>query len=207
MSVGNIEPSLSDYYHTILRDIFVGTMIAIGIFLICYTGYRREGQERVSDDWVTTLAGVFAIGVGLFPNGIHARAQTVDAVPQLLLGIHNAAFAHYLSALLFLSCLAYISLFKFARTAKPVRRRIYIICGIAIVAATIGTVIASYYRITGSDDQRQFVNGYRIVLWFEAAGVWAFSLSWLTKGRADLSLIQAMRRVAMRQSEGGPEGS
>lgn len=206
LSVGNVEPSISDYYHTILRDVFVGTMMSIGIFLISYTGYRRDGTERVSDDWVTTMAGVFAVLVALVPNELPLQAQEVDAVPQQILGIHNAAFVHYASALMFLSCLAYISLFKFARTAKPVRRRIYIACGLAIVVATLGTIGASVFRIMGSDMQRQFVNDYRIILWFEALGVWAFSLSWLTKGRADLSLIRSLRQMARSQGKSGSEG-
>lgn len=194
VSAGEIEPSISDYYHTILRDIFVGTMMAIGIFLICYTGYRRAGSERVSDDWVTTMAGVFALGVALFPNDVPARGQVVDSVPQLVLGFQGTAYLHYGSALLFLSCLAYISLFKFARTANPARRRIYLTCGIIIALATLATVVASYYRIQGSDEARRFVSDYRLVLWFEAIGIWAFSLSWLTKGRVDLSIIRRLRK-------------
>ncbi len=194
LSIGNIAPSISDYYHTILRDVFVGTMMAIGLFLICYTGYRRQGFERVSDDWVTTMAGVFALGVALIPNEIPAAVNRIDSVPQLVMGTHYAAYLHYLSALLFLTCLAYISLFKFARTANPVRRRIYIACGLTIVVAIIGTVVASVLRISGSDAARALVNDNSLILWFEAVGVWAFSISWLTKGRADLSLIVRLRR-------------
>jgi cytochrome bd-type quinol oxidase subunit 1 len=196
LSIGDIAPSISDYYHTILRDVFVGTMMAIGLFLICYTGYRREGYERVSDDWVTTLAGVFALGVALFPNEIPTGTNLVESVPQLVLGTKIAAYLHYLSALLFLTCLGYISLFKFARTANPVRRRIYTACGLIIVASIIGTVIASWFRVAGSDAARAIVNDYRLILWFEAVGVWAFSVSWLTKGRADLSIIKGLRRPA-----------
>lgn len=196
VSAGDIEPSISDYYHTILRDVFVGIMTAIGIFLICYTGYRRAGTERVSDDWVTTMAGVFALGVALFPNEVPARGRMVDAVPQLVLGVRAAAYLHYASALLFLSCLAYISLFKFARSANPTRRRIYLACGVVIVLAIIGTVIASYYRIQGSEEARAIVNDYRLVLWFEAIGIWAFSVSWLTKGRVDHSIIKALQSDA-----------
>ena len=193
VSAGDIEPSISDYYHTILRDIFVGIMMAIGIFLICYTGYRRAGHERVSDDWVTTMAGVFALGVALFPNEVPARGQMVDAVPQLVLGIQVTAYLHYGSALLFLSCLAYISLFKFARSANPTRRRIYLTCGVVIVLSLIATVAASYFRVLGSDAARAVVNDYRLVLWFEAIGIWAFSVSWLTKGRVDHSIITALQ--------------
>lgn len=34
-----IQDNMSSYYHTPLRDVFVGSMCAIGIFLFCYRGY------------------------------------------------------------------------------------------------------------------------------------------------------------------------
>jgi hypothetical protein len=34
-----IQDNISSYYHTVLRDVFVGAMCAIGIFLFCYRGY------------------------------------------------------------------------------------------------------------------------------------------------------------------------
>ena len=34
-----VQENMSSYYHTPLRDIFVGAMCAMGIFLFCYHGY------------------------------------------------------------------------------------------------------------------------------------------------------------------------
>ena len=62
---GKAEPSISDYYHTLLRDVYVGILTAIGVFLICYTGFRRDDTERFSDDLVTTVGWRCRFGCGL----------------------------------------------------------------------------------------------------------------------------------------------
>src|SRR5687767_9590325 len=36
-----IESSISAYFHTGMREVFVGTLCAIGVFLLCYRGYER----------------------------------------------------------------------------------------------------------------------------------------------------------------------
>src|ERR1041384_6184420 len=53
--------SMSAAYYTHMRNIFVGSMCAIGVFLI---GYRRT---RV-DNWLSSIAGVLALLVALFPT-------------------------------------------------------------------------------------------------------------------------------------------
>src|SRR5215467_9328831 len=53
--------SLSAYYTSVMRDVFVGSLWAIGIFLICY-------QYNHLDDIASTIAGTAAIFVALFPN-------------------------------------------------------------------------------------------------------------------------------------------
>ena len=47
LPLGGVTPSISDFYHTLLRDIYVGILTAIGIFLLCYTGFRPKGSDRV----------------------------------------------------------------------------------------------------------------------------------------------------------------
>ena len=37
----DIQENMSSYYHTPLRDVFVGVLCAIGIFLFCYAGTTR----------------------------------------------------------------------------------------------------------------------------------------------------------------------
>src|SRR5436190_21676838 len=54
-----IQDNISSYYHTPLRDVFVGALCAIGVFLFCYQGYDRV--ER----WTGYLGCASALGVAL----------------------------------------------------------------------------------------------------------------------------------------------
>lgn len=56
------QPSLSGYYYTPVRDVFIGTLCAIGIFLISYYGYD------VADRLITDCAGLGALLVAFFPT-------------------------------------------------------------------------------------------------------------------------------------------
>ena len=100
-SNSRLEPSISDFYHTTMRDVFVGTLFAIGIFLISYKGYKPDKGEWISDDWVATLAGISAFGLALFPN----ESQAVVTVSQVALGLKVSSMFHYASALTFFICL------------------------------------------------------------------------------------------------------
>ena len=191
LTLGGVEPSISDYYYTVLRDIFVGTMFAIAVFLIAYPGHSRRGDERVSDDTITTLAGIAALGMAFLPNEGPGLGDVLT-VSQQALGVKLAALGHYLCALTFLGCLAWMCLVKFSRTANPARRRIYRGCGWAILALTVVVVVASVIKIWGSGTPHRIVVDWLIVLWAEALAIWAFSIAWLTKGRADRSLARIL---------------
>ncbi len=54
--------SISGYYYTDMRNIFVGTLCALGVFLVAYRGY--DGV----DESITNVAGFAAIGVALCPT-------------------------------------------------------------------------------------------------------------------------------------------
>src|SRR6267378_5672793 len=57
-----IQDSISGYYYTDMRNVFVGSLCAIGVFLMSCRGYDRK------DEIAGYLACVFAIGVALFPT-------------------------------------------------------------------------------------------------------------------------------------------
>src|SRR5262245_5003850 len=57
-----LQGSISGYYHTEMRDVFVGILCAIGVFLLSYRGY--ESEDRIAGN----LACAFAIGTALFPT-------------------------------------------------------------------------------------------------------------------------------------------
>ena len=54
---GRLEPSISDFYYTPMGDILVGILVAIGIFLVTYTGFERKPGELLSDRWLARIAG------------------------------------------------------------------------------------------------------------------------------------------------------
>ena len=55
-----IFDSISYYYHSTMRDVFVGSLCAIAVFLLSYRGYGWQ------DDLASNFAGVCAIGIALF---------------------------------------------------------------------------------------------------------------------------------------------
>lgn len=190
ISQGAVEPSLSDYYHTLMRDAFVGVLTAIGLFLITYPGHGRVAGEHLSDDLITTVAGLAAFGVAYFPNEMRTNANLLGSITQQAMGYKAAAVAHYLSAILFLSALAALCLRKFARTAKPLRRRIYRACGWTIVTMTLAVIVASWFKVMGPKGPQGIVNHGLLVLWGEAIAIWAFAVAWLVKGRVEERLTR-----------------
>ena len=77
-----IEPSISDYYHTTLRDIFVGALFAIGIFLVSYKGHARDNREPISDNLAATLAGVGPSGLPFSPINWCPAPRTFRILPR-----------------------------------------------------------------------------------------------------------------------------
>lgn len=76
---GGIQPTISDYYYTPIRNIFVGILCAIGVFLFSYRGYPpKENQPKkpiISDNAAGNLAALFAVGVALFPTTPVCRSK------------------------------------------------------------------------------------------------------------------------------------
>ena len=93
------EPSMSAYYYSPMRNIWVGALCALGIFLIAYVGWDR------ADKIITNIAGVSALGVALCPTTplvgqVTTREMTVGtfhlafaAVVFLMLGLMSLRFA------------------------------------------------------------------------------------------------------------------
>lgn len=158
---GRVSPadSISDYYFTPARDVFVGVVVTVGVFLLFYRPFRL-------DSWLTSAAGVLAVVVALVPAGGDVRV------------VHLVA-----AALLFL-VLAMISLTLFTRRAGPgsptptkIRQNVvHRVAGWSILALL---VLAAVAGLTGILD---WWPDY--LFWLEAAMLVAFGLSWFVKGRA-----------------------
>ncbi len=159
----DMVPSISHYYHTMMGDVFVGSLCAVALFMFFYCGY----SER--DDWTGNIAAVSAIGVALFP--------TTEGFPTELIGKVHFAFAT-----VFFLALAYYSLFLFTKSKpdetptdqKLARNKIYITCGIIMLGCLVAIMIYSW-RVENTTETR-------FIFWAESVALVAFGISWLTKG-------------------------
>lgn len=176
-----LPPALSDFYYGPLGDLFVGILVTIGVFLLTYLGHV-EPRAILSDRNVSSVAGLAALGIALFPNDTLDPCLGVKLPPLTASGV-----LHVVSAGVFLACTAIFCLVLFRRTdgatsspAKLRRNRIYLLCGLAIGLSLLG--LAVYFAVLGPE-QRCVARGLRPVLWLEVLTIVAFGVSWLVKGR------------------------
>lgn len=167
-----IKASISHYYHSPMRDFFVGLLSAVGLFMFCY-----KGPEKV-DGIAGNLAGTFAIGTALLPT-YHGGIPPDEAA--ILIGQFHLA-----AATAFFLVLSYFSLCLFTKTKtgqvpgrmKLKRNRVYRICGVAMLVFL--TLIALYLVLLKG--RIPWLDQVKPVFWFETFALWAFGISWLTKG-------------------------
>jgi hypothetical protein len=167
-SDGDLRSSMSGYYYTGMRDIFVGSMCAVGVFLVSYNFGR-------ADNWLGNIAGVSAIGLAVFPTAPNSDPTGWQ---------RTAGAVHLVFAAVFFLALAVFSLFLFTRTqpgADPTQRKearnvVYRVCGSVILACLALAVIAGL--VLGADIKVWL----RPLLWLESIAVVAFGISWLVKG-------------------------
>ncbi len=198
---GDMQPSISEFYHTAMGDYFVGSLITVGIFLIAYLGYPRAEGETLSDFWISTFAGIGAIGVALFPTTQPVDAPcppgTMDAAngftcPTTGFVAHWTSFPviHFLFAILFFVCIFIICVFLFTKNSSgpdakrdwsTLENKTYVACGAAILTAM---VMLGYYFLAG-EARKEALAEVHWVFWWETVGVIAFGISWIVKG--DLS--------------------
>lgn len=173
--------SISHYYYTRVSSIFVLVLGLLAFFLLIYKGYNAK------DFIASSLAGIFALCVVFFPTSNISDTCCDPTTPYALTILRKSGFRvgfHYFSAAVFLSSLAYISLFLFTKSdkspskrtvSKIKRNRVYRICGGLMLLAIL--VIA-----TGQFLFREFYDKNHLTFWMETLAVESFGISWLVKG-------------------------
>jgi hypothetical protein len=161
-------------------------LCALGLFLIAYVGYD------LGDRLVTDAAGVFAVGVALFPTKPTVASPpsvACQTVAQLSTREQVVGDMHLAFAGLMFVFLAWMAI-RFTNTdssqpspQKLLRNRIYQICAIVIVVCLVAAVITSFLpaSVKGSFPW--------LFLW-EALAIFAFGVSWFVKGQ---TLIGALK--------------
>lgn len=170
---GGLQNSLSGYYYSGMRDVLVGAMWAVGVFLFCYRG------NRPIDDWVANITGLSAVGVALFPTSPAGGPNVSVSADDKLLG-----YVHVACAGVFFLSLAYFCLFLFTRQdnenegdRKPLRNKVYVACGITILVCIALIPVIAYLF----DSETKALHP---ALWLESGAVLAFGVAWATKGKA-----------------------
>lgn len=168
---GAVEGSISAYYLTNMRDLFVGALVASGAFLLTYKGYDK------TDNILSSIAGVAAIGVAIFPIGYMPPGNIFN------LRMPVVRIFHYISAAVFFITLAYISYFQFTKGGsdtkkKKQRNAVYRISGI---------VMFGFLVLVGLEKALPITGGHHFILIVEAVMLLAFGISWFVKGEAILT--------------------
>ncbi len=208
--MGNKLPdSLSGYYYSHMRDVFVGGMWAAGVFLFFYTGH--DTFERV----VTNLAGLAALGIALFPTSPPTseflQTNSCGPVTPVVLqpAPHGFAFGIvHVACLCGLMLMVALMAWRFTRqytddqvTAmtdddreieqnprlKRRNNRIYWGCVAALVAAGAFALIQEFAFTDVVKSAAPWL------LYAETVAFLAFGTAWFVKGRALLGIGNAYR--------------
>lgn len=176
----SVQSSISDYYHTQMRNIFVGVLCAIALFMFTYMG--NDYRDRIAGN----LASVFALGIAFFPTNVdlesgNCGSNCIDYEPWI-------SIMHFTFAALFFIVLVYFSLFLFTQSSyekneRPKQKRkrdaLYHICGYVMIACILLIAIyAAFLR-----EKLPGIKQYDPVFWLETIALFAFGVSWLTKGQ------------------------
>lgn len=171
-----IRSSISSYYHTNMRDFFVGLLVGVALFLITYKGYERI------DNIATSIIGFAGLGIAVFPCRYSIASTQPLGIFQITPTISNKI--HLVCAFTFFFLLAINSIFLFTLTKskdipktrdKKIRNYIYIGCGIIILMSLAILLIRS---LVGAE-----VENSKTLLFFETIMLVAFGISWLVKGK------------------------
>jgi hypothetical protein len=219
--------SMSGYYYTDMRNIFVGALCALGVFLVAYAGYDDV------DRWITNIAGLAAIGVALCPTKPAVCAVPVAICPpsqvirhlsgrQQVVGDIHLVFAVIAFVMLGLMAL------RFAKTGPTPSGQdfwaqiryglgfgppaagqpqvsaadtlIYRISGFTIITSVLLAALANLLPASVNAD-------WRLLFIFEAVAVVAFGVSWFAKGRTIQGIQALMRKgaAATKPATAGPD--
>jgi hypothetical protein len=169
--------SLSAYYWSGGRDVFVGALCAISVFLITY-----KVVEANLDNTLSVVAGLAALTVALFPTARPDPSVAALTPLQERLGETAVSAVHVAGAVVFIGSLAALSVcFAIREGCRPARptarcgprfwRTYHLACAGVIAVAVAGFGLS---ELLGGPDWAPAAT--------EVVAVWAFGASWLAKG-------------------------
>ena len=161
--------SISAYYYTSGRDIFVGSLFAAGLFLTFYRGSLNSKQDRI----LAVIWGIAAAFIGLIP-------MNPCGDPQLACVDPDRRTYHFIPVAVFFAINIYMALVRFTKPSqlpitpeKQQRNKIYIACGVVMLASVLAIAYLDQVRSS--------------VFVPEAIAIASFGVAWLVKGQMILA--------------------
>jgi hypothetical protein len=174
-----VQPSISDYYYSNLREIFTGTLCAVGLFLICYKGHGNTSIWK-NDNLLTNISGIMALGVALFPTNPDNESKkiyTLISNTENWLGWLHYGFAAFLFSIFALLAINVFTIGQENESRSPKsilnENNIYRFCGYSILAFIVMVPVADQFNLFPYS-----------TLILESLTLFAFGIAWLIKGRA-----------------------
>jgi hypothetical protein len=172
--------SISAYYYSGAVSAFTGGMIAMALFLFAYRGY--ENNYGLRDRVLSIIAGIAALAAAFFPTNAPIDPLTPGWwTPQM-------AVIHYFGGVFLFGSFACFALFQFPQSGKAhlppdkrVRNGLYYACGAAIVLCMAWAAIAGLNKAS--------------IFWPETIALELFAVTWLVKGRAEVTAVAVGRKT------------
>jgi hypothetical protein len=176
---GPLPNSLSDYYYTPMRNILVGALCVLGVFLLLY-----DVSVRV-DRWITNAAGIGVLGVAFLPGSPPVPHLTTS---QEVIGNLHVFFA----SIAFLGLAA--TMWRFAYGVSDGGAA----CG-ALFYRVSACVMLGFVLLSGVAIllPLSVQNSTLAIYDTEALAIFTFGICWLVKGRAlePLASAPAIARI------------
>jgi hypothetical protein len=182
--------SLSDYYYSPMRNIMVGSLCVLGVFLLLYdVGVRL-------DHWVTNVAGVGVLGVAFLPGSPEVAHLTTS---QEVIGNVHVVFAS-------IAFVAFsITTWRFARAdsdgldaAAPSRGActFYRASSLVMLGFIVLSGVAILVPVSIQDDTK-------VLFITEGIACMTFGISFLVKGKGLQPLLSAPGIALARSASHG----
>jgi hypothetical protein len=182
-----ILPTLSHYYFAeqppgIVRTLFTGFLILVGGILIAYRGFDNH------DNWIHNAAGLFAVGVAIFPKPCRQDdPYNQHCVEGLLSPLHfPSAILLFLSAVV---AVVYCGGKEFKKLLKEHELRTLRLARIfSITLMSLGIALYAARDFLSANIQEFKI----VVLLAELSGFFGFAIHWLAMTRV---INRANRRI------------
>lgn len=173
-------PSISAYYHTGAEAFFIGIVVALGVFLLTYEGFGNADGRK--DRTAARIAGASALVLAVFPTEAQGGFPCPGWWKPWMEVLHATG-----AAVLFLS-FGYMSWFLFPLSDKTLSREkrlrnlIHRLCALVIGAGLAWALVAGFLLQRG-------------IFLPETLMLLAFGISWLVKGKVDVTAKALLARA------------